>query len=145
MQPVTYTEQPGLVDAIRAAGHDIAIHDGVYVATDAAAVQAIIDAYVPPPPPVPPTLTLRQLLFALVGGGWITQDEALAAAKTGDMPPQLLTLAGQVSDAEAFAIRLTWAAMYTAERSNPLWDMLVAAGVATSEQIDDLFRAGALI
>ena len=47
MGPVTYAEQPGLADAIRAAGHVLVLTDGVMLASNPAAVQAIIDGYSP--------------------------------------------------------------------------------------------------
>lgn len=47
--PVTLTDVPGLLAAIRAAGHDVSIVDDAWIATDAAAVQAIIDGYDPLP------------------------------------------------------------------------------------------------
>lgn len=142
---VNYIEKgPGLHRAVWAAGHRLWHQDGVTYADDPVAVQAIIDAYVEVPP-VPEQVTLRQLLFALVGGGYITQAEALGAARTGAMPATLLALANNASPAEAFAIELTWAAMTVAYRTDPLWNMIVAAGIVTSAQVDDLFRVGATI
>lgn len=44
--PVTYVEKGhGLHEAIQAAGHWLTQHDGVWLADDPVAVQAIIDAY----------------------------------------------------------------------------------------------------
>lgn len=49
MGPVTYTELPGLAAAIRDAGYFIVRQDGVMLASNPAAVQAIIDGYDPLP------------------------------------------------------------------------------------------------
>ncbi|NKE43373.1 hypothetical protein HB662_01185 [Roseomonas frigidaquae] len=95
----------------------------------------------PVPAPVPAEVTLRQLLFALVGAGWITEAEALAAARTGEVPASLADILPDLSEAEQSNLRLTWAAMYSAERSSSVWDLFISAGVATAEQVDDLFRA----
>lgn len=90
--------------------------------------------------PFPREVTLRQLLFALVNQGWITQEEALAAAKTGEVPSSLAAMLPGMSDAEEFGMRLTWAAMYSAERSSPIWDIFIERGVATPDDVDNLFR-----
>lgn len=103
----------------------------------------------PPPPPVPAEISLRQLLFALRNQGWITHAEALAAARTGSMPATLsATLAGAVqagalTSQQSEDAALTWAAMYTALRSDALWGLFVATGTATNAQIDALFVEGA--
>lgn len=48
---ITYTEKGyGLHQAIAAAGHSLSQVDGVWIASDEAAVQAIIDAFDPLPP-----------------------------------------------------------------------------------------------
>ncbi|NKC30210.1 hypothetical protein [Falsiroseomonas selenitidurans] len=101
--------------------------------------------FTPPatPGPVPPEVTLRQLLLALVAQGWITEAEALAAARTGELPGSLAAMLPGLSAAEQFALRLTWAAMYSAERASPVWDLFIGAGVATADQVDALFRAAA--
>lgn len=93
--------------------------------------------------PVPHTVSLSQLLFALRDQGWITHAEAMAAAKSGDVPATLDGLISSMDGAAADNVRLLWAAMYVAERSNPLWSMIVAGGVATGEQVDNLFRQAA--
>jgi hypothetical protein len=44
---------------------------------------------------------------------------------------------------QALAARITWATMTEVYRGDPLIGALVAAGVATSEQVDALFRVAA--
>ena len=96
--------------------------------------------------PVPSEVSLKQLLFALRDGGWITHDEALAAARTGALPATLATTladavaAGTLPLSAADDAALTWAAMCAAERRSGLWALLVSAGKATEAQVDDVFR-----
>jgi len=100
----------------------------------------------PMPEPVPQIVTLRQLLFALRDLGWISHDEAMAAAKNGDLPASFSTLlaslvaAGQLTASMADDAALSWAAMYSAERGAMVWQLFLAAGVATDEQVDAVFR-----
>lgn len=78
-------------------------------------------------------------------------DEADAAARTGSMPATLsATLAGAVqagalTSQQSEDAALTWAAMYTALRSDALWGLFVATGTATNAQIDALFVEGAAV
>lgn len=98
-----------------------------------------------PEPTVPSSaVSLRQLLRALVSTGFISRAEALAAARTGDIPASLSAPLFVAVDAEAgFEIELAWAAMYEAERASPFWAYVVAAGIATAEQIDEVFAVAA--
>jgi hypothetical protein len=109
---------------------------------------AWLEAKAPPPmpEPVPQIVTLRQLLFALRDLGWISQDEAMRAAKNGDLPDSFSTLlaslvaARQLTAGQADDAALSWAAMYSAERSAMVWQLFLAAGIATAEQVDAVFR-----
>jgi hypothetical protein len=44
---------------------------------------------------------------------------------------------------QALAARITWAAMTEVYRQDPLIGAIVAAGVATAEQVDKVFRVAA--
>jgi hypothetical protein len=86
------------------------------------------------------SVSIRALLRALTAAGFITRGEALAAAKTGDIPISLRApLFARVDEDTQFEVELAWAAMYEADRSSPFWDFVVAAGIATAEQIDAVF------
>ena len=142
---VNYTEKGfGLHQAIRNAGYRLWHQDGVTYASDPVEVQAIIDAYedTPSAPPVPPEITKLQLLRALEAGQWITKEEALASAFDRALPGPLLDLVSAAPEELAFEIKMKWAAMTTAYRSDSIWAALVAAGKATSEDVDNLFRLG---
>jgi hypothetical protein len=97
----------------------------------------------PPPAPVPAEVTRRQLLLALRATGMLSGEEAVAAAKTGDLPAPLAAVVATLPTEVAQGVEITWAAMTTAERISPLWDTLEGAGLATSDQVDDLFRLAA--
>ncbi len=90
-------------------------------------------------------------MLALTLLGWITEAEAKAAAKFGDLPAAFratiggLVYAGQLPPAEVFAIEVTWASMQVASRADEVWGMFVGAGVATEAQVDDVFRTGAAL
>jgi hypothetical protein len=104
-----------------------------------------IAAYVAPPEPVPAVITRRQMLLQLVIQGIITGDEGVAAATTGAVPASVeAVFAAMPSDAQV-AARITWASMSVAERDNPLVATLATANSMSDEDIDDFFRAAALL
>jgi hypothetical protein len=104
-----------------------------------AAILAVRNA----PPPVPTSISRRQLLITLVTAGLITEAEALAAAKTGDVPAAIDTVFAKLPQEQALAARITWATMTQVERDHPLVQAIIAAQIATAEQVDALFRAAA--
>jgi hypothetical protein len=95
------------------------------------------------PPPVPNVISRRQLLIALAAAGLIDTGEAIAAAKTGEVPVLINAFFSTLPPAQQTAARITWATMTRVERNDPLIQALIANGVATSEQVDDLFRTAA--
>jgi|GEM_PF-2975182 len=104
-----------------------------------------LEPYDPPPPPpaLPRSITRRQLLLALTGAGLITPEEALAAATSGAVPAAIDAVFAQLPPAEALGARITWATMSVAERDHPLIGALIAAELATAEQVDALFATAA--
>lgn len=87
----------------------------------------------------PAAVSRRQLLLALAAAGLITGEEALAAATTGAVPAAIDAVFSALPEADALAARITWATMSVAERDHPLIAALIAAEVATPEQVDALF------
>jgi hypothetical protein len=118
---------------------------------DAVAMAAVMgDAlpYEPAPEPMPPApivLTNRQLFIALNLTGFITEAEALAAARMGAVPAAIDTIFAELPDQDAFAARVTWATMREVSRNHPLISTMIAASLATSEQVDAIFTLGASI
>lgn len=103
-------------------------------------------AAIPPPPAPPPiVLTNRQLFAALALAGLITPAEALAAGRTGEVPAAIDAVFATLPEQDAFLARLTWATMREVPRDNPLIGAMIAAGVATAEQVDALFALGASV
>ena len=112
----------------------------------AAGEAGAIAPYVAPPAlplPVPATISFRQLILGLLGSGFLTAEQALAAAETRARPPQLEAIIATLPKDAALAARITWATMSEARRSDPLFATLVAAGHATAEQVEELFRTAA--
>lgn len=104
--------------------------------------------YVPPPPlppPVPDVISRRQLLIALAAAGFLSAEEALAAAQTGAVPSAIGAIFDLLSAEQALAARITWATMTEVYREDPLIGAIVAAGVTTAEQVDELFRMAARV
>jgi hypothetical protein len=97
------------------------------------------------PPPAPVTLTARQLFAALALTGMITEAEALAAGRTGEVPAAVEAVFATLPPQDAFLARLTWATMRDVPRNHPLIGAMIAAEVATDEQVDALFALGAAI
>ena len=110
---------------------------------DARGAEALIASLPELPPPVPTSVSLSDFLWAATMAGVLTQAEALASARTGDIPASLeaAVLAG-ATEAEQFEVRLMWAAMYEAERSSPFWEIVKAKtrGAINDEVLDGVFR-----
>lgn len=141
----------GFVDAARL---DADLAARLSASGDDLAVEDLPWAMQPPPPPVlapvladpvPETISFRQLVLGLLGSGFITSEQALAAAETRARPPQLNAIIATLPEDAALAARITWATMSEARRADPLFAVLVAAGHAIAEQVDDLFRRGEML
>jgi hypothetical protein len=104
-----------------------------------------IAALPPPAPPAPIILTNRQLFAALALTGFITEAEALAAGRTGAIPTAIDDVFGELPEQDAFLARLTWATMREVTRDHPLIAAMIAANLATAEQVDAIFTLGASI
>jgi hypothetical protein len=96
-----------------------------------------------PEPPAPIVLTNRQLFAALALTGFITEAEALAAGRTGAVPAAIDAVFASLPAQDAFLARLTWATMREVPCNHPLISAMVAANLATSEQVDGIFTLGA--
>jgi hypothetical protein len=100
------------------------------------------EPYTPPPPAVPSEISFRQLVLALWQRGFITEVEAVAAAEMRARPAALDEVIATLPAADATIAKITWASMSVALRSDSMFSLLVSAGKATEEQVDDVFRLG---
>jgi hypothetical protein len=124
--------------------HSINAATGETVVRDATPAEvAEIEAVRNAPPPVPSAISRRQLLIALTAAGLITEAEALAAARTGEVPAAIDAVFARLPPEQALAARITWATMTVVERAHPLVQALIDANLATAEQVDALFQAAA--
>jgi hypothetical protein len=126
---------PILVQAINAVTGEVIVRPAT--PEEEAAILAIRNA----PPPVPGAISRRQLLIALAAAGLITEAEALAAAKTGEVPAAIDAAFRGLPPESALAARITWATMTQVERDHPLVQAIIDAQIAPAEQVDALFRA----
>lgn len=92
------------------------------------------------PAPVPPTVRLLQFLGQGVAQGIFTEDEALAAARTGAVPAAVESVFASLPAGQQFQARLAWAAMYEVDRSSPLLVAVAAAQGMDGAAMDQFFR-----
>lgn len=92
------------------------------------------------PLPVPAEISPRQLLIGLADKGWITPEEALAAATNGAPPAVIDALFSSFPPEQELAARITWARMTTVTRSDPLVPAFAATKGQSEADVDDFFR-----
>ncbi|MCW2243566.1 hypothetical protein [Azospirillum canadense] len=101
--------------------------------------------YKAPPVPVPASISDRQFFQQLAVDGIVTQAEALAAVKTGDIPAALAGILDALPDDQRFAAEMLLSGATSFERAHPL---SIAIGVArgmSDAEVDGFFRAAAAL
>lgn len=102
----------------------------------------------PPPPPAPPPapvvdVSFWQFMMAAWKLDFITHEEALAAVRSRIMPAAFAAaMTGLPTDTRLEA-ELKFAGITRMQRSDPLFDLVAAANIATAEQIDGVFTLAA--
>ena len=99
----------------------------------------------PPQEPVPQAISDRQFFQQLAVMGLISEEEAIAAVSTGTLPPAMAAFVGQLPSDERFAARMALQGATTFLRSNALVGTFGAMQGMTPEEIDNLWRAAALL
>lgn len=95
------------------------------------------------PAPVPAEISDRQFFQQLAVQRVITQDEALAAVKTGDIPAALQRVIDGLPPGQQFEATMIVSGATTFQREHPLTVAIGSACHWTSDQIDALFQAAA--
>jgi hypothetical protein len=90
-----------------------------------------------------PPITRRQLILGLREAGVLSDEEAIAAAKSGDVPAAIQPFVAYLSAEDQVTFAVTWASMSVAERSDPLVAALGAANGWSDEQLNAFFISSA--
>jgi hypothetical protein len=133
-QPVPYTAGPS----------DASPHGTKLRADLLAGIYGPIGAYVLKAAPVPDAVSDRQFFHACAKVGMISQPEALAAVKTGDIPAELQAIVDSIPDPDArFDAQMFLSGAVEFRRDHPLTESVRVARSMTGPQVDDLFRLAA--
>lgn len=99
------------------------------------------DAPPPSPPMVPQNISDRQFFQQLAIAGTITQADALAAVKTGTIPPQLEAIIQALPTEQQFSAEMLLSGATSFERNHPLTNVIGAAVNMNPDQVDQFFIA----
>ena len=106
------------------------------------------EVFVLPPPlpgPVPAVVSDRQFFHALAISSLITEAEALAAVRTGDIPAALQAVIDAMPESDRFHATMLLSGAVEFRRDHPLVEAVRLARGMTDAAVDDLFRlAGGL-
>ena len=92
---------------------------------------------------VPQTISDRQFFQQLAIAGVISQEEALAAVKTGDIPAALSGFIAALDDAARFNAEMLLSGATVFQRNHPLTNAVAMAQGMTADQVDEFFRQAA--
>lgn len=110
----------------------------------------VLEEWYEQPPPAPaatiPIISDRQFFQQAAIEGIITEAEALAAVKTGDIPVVLQSIVDSISDdAQRFAAQMLLSGATTFERNHPLTEAVGQSLGWTNQQIENFFLSAALL
>lgn len=103
----------------------------------------VIAAHDPTKTLVPEAISFRQFYQAAAMMGMITQDEALAAARTGEPPAMMKHIIDALPPDQQFAVKMLLASATEFDRSHPLVAQIGHAVGKTDAEIDDFWRMAA--
>lgn len=104
-----------------------------------------VEHYKVVPTPPPATISDRQFFQALAMARVVTEAEALAAVKTGDIPAPLQAAIEQLPAGEQFGAIMLLSGATSFERSHPMTIMMGQLLGWTEEAVDNLFRQAAAL
>lgn len=99
----------------------------------------------PAPIPVPEIISDRQFFQLLAQRVIITEEEALAAVMTGNIPLAMEALVAQLPLEQQFSAKMLICGATQFMRSHPLTEVIRALFVWTTEETDDFWRQAALL
>lgn len=99
----------------------------------------------PPPPPVPNDVSFWQFMLAAKMAGFITHAEAMAALQQRVMPAVFANALVGLPQSAREEAEIKFAGITRVQRADPLFDLLLAAEVVTTQQLDAVFTAAAQI
>ena len=99
-----------------------------------------------PPEPVPSFISDRQFFQQLAIEGTITNSEALAAVRTGEIPSVLaIIISGIEDESSKFAAEMMLSGATQIERNHPLTSTIAFATGRSEADIDNFFREASLL
>lgn len=98
-----------------------------------------------PPYASPSAVSDRQFFQALADAGTITQAEALAAVRTGDLPAGIEAAVKALPDGQQFAARMLLSGATTFERGHPMVAQLGSGLGYDDKALDALWTAAAAL
>lgn len=103
----------------------------------------VIAAHDPTKTLVPEAISFRQFFQAAALMGMITQDEALAAARTGEPPAMMKAIIDALPPDQQFTVKMLLASATEFDRHHPLTEQIGHAVGKTDAEIDDFWRMAA--
>lgn len=110
-----------------------------------AAALLTLDGPAPEPAPVPVAISDRQFAQQLAVLGAISEGEAEAWAARGELPVAMEAAVAALPEADRFAARMLLSAATSYERAHPLVPAIGGLLGYDSAEIDDIWRAAALL
>lgn len=98
----------------------------------------------PPAAPVPHSIAATQFWLELPNWTAVTEEEALAGARTGAIPAAIADVLLALPSAAAFEAKVRLARMGDVLRADPLTEAIATGLGKTAEELDAFFRAAAL-
>lgn len=120
-------------------------NDPEYNTQDIVSIATVTEFPEPEPDYSTLTLTVRQFFIMLANSGYVTPEEAVAAAQTGVVPANIAAVFATLPPEQALAAQITWAKMVTVARNEPLIAAVAASLNLTEEEIDQFFIVGQTI
>lgn len=92
------------------------------------------------PEPVPASVSRRQFFQALAVKATVSNTEALAAVRTGEIPAAMQTFVDAMPAGDRFAAEMLLSGAATFDRANPLVPSFMVANGMKDADVDDLWR-----